>query len=59
MSKRAYRRDNKRLTRVDLELEKAGRELEAEAEKAWREWMFGTNADKTVARVRGSNNSPS
>jgi hypothetical protein len=40
----------RKLTRLDLEMEKHGREMQVEAEKAWREWMFGRNVDAIVGR---------
>ena len=41
---RCWRKD------LDWELAKHGRQMQVDAEKAWREWMFGTNIDNVVAR---------
>ena len=44
------RHKKRKLTKLDLEMIKHGREMEVRAEEAWREWMFGKNIDKVVAR---------
>jgi len=40
----------RRLTELDTELARVGRELEKRAEEAWREWMFGGQKEKPQPR---------